>query len=155
MASTVRVFLLSIALCGLSFPADSVSQDLNALRTMTTWNVSKPDDHNIPGTSCGLDLDRYERSRMDHQIGSDVGDERATRQIRLLDRRITSYLNRHHWSAMDVGDDRGEIPNTKRCYLKDETIIQIYQVTSRCTMNTPCSVYDGFAIIVYIPRTKK
>ncbi len=49
-----------------------------------------------------------------------------------------------------MGEHSG-IPDVWRCYQKDGTIVQIFKTTGRCTMNSPCTVYDGFVVITYAP----
>lgn len=153
---TVRLFLVFTFLCAtLGYAADSVTPDLDGLRAMTTWNITQPNWPIVPDQSCSIrDPDHYERSRLDHEIGSDIEEKRATHQVALLDQKVTLYLKQHHWAAMDVGQNGREIPNVKRCYQKQGVIVQIYQTTGRCTMNSPCTAYDGFAITIYLPKTK-
>lgn len=56
---------------------------------------------------------------------------------------------------MNVGANQGGIPNVKRCYQKRGAIVQIYETTGRCAMNSPCTAYDGFAVTFYLLRKKK
>ncbi len=158
MASTFRWMCLAYLsiLSPISLPAtlDKVPQDFRNLRALTTWQVSEPRQNNTPDQVCNIaNMDRYEPIRMQHDLGSNIDDRSATQQIQRLDRKVVAYLRERRWSTMNVGPNRGEIPNVKRCYQKQGTIVQIYQTTGRCTMNTPCRAYDGFAITFYLSRT--
>ena len=149
----VILLILGLA-CKPVLAADKVSQDLDALRGMTAWNVTQPTLPFTPDSACGIsDPAHYHRNLLDHEIGSDVDNQRATHQIELLDRQVTGYLKQHHWTVMDVGSHGGAIPDLKRCYRKQGVVVQIFRTTGRCTMNSPCTAFDGFSIIVYQPGT--
>jgi hypothetical protein len=96
---------------------------------MTTWNITQPNGPN----ACAIEEpNRYEQSRLDHEVGSNLDDARATHQVSLLNHQVTGYLKQHHWAAM----------NAPGCYRKQGIVVQ--------TINTQ----HGFSVIIYLPRTK-
>jgi hypothetical protein len=68
-----------------------------------------------------------------------------------VDQKVLALLQQKHWVAMKMGKGSG-IPNLRRCYRKSGVIAQIYETTGRCTMNTPCTAYDGFTVVFYLPK---
>ncbi|MBV8810187.1 MAG: hypothetical protein JO033_16070 [Acidobacteriaceae bacterium] len=122
---------------------------------MTTWQISEPTWQEAPAQACGIgNLPGYKRYRMDHGVSPKLSDKRATSQTAAFDHRVVAFLESRGWSRMDIGPNDGGIPNLKRCYKKQDAVVQIYETTARCTMNTPCRAYDGFAVSFYLPQAK-
>jgi hypothetical protein len=133
--------------------AASIPKELQGLQAITTWDVSEPGWRWLSYETCGIkDGDRYARVRLDHEVDSKLSNVAATRRIQALDRQVVRFLTNRGWSRIDLEPDTGGIPNVKRCYQKQGIVVQIYQTTGRCTMNTPCTAYDGFAVTIYSPR---
>ncbi len=126
MRGTAVVAIALWCLAGCS--RDSASQDLAGLRAMTTWNITQPNGPN----SCAIEEpNRYQQSRLDHELGSNIDNARATHQVSMLDQQVTDYLKQHHWAVMNAPD----------CYRKQGIVVH--------TMKTQ----DGFSVIIYLPRT--
>ena len=127
----------------------SIGADLRGLRSLAKWSEQRdPRRLPIPELTCGVGAGTpHSRIRLDHEVSG--SNDKANRHISDLDRRVVRYLADHHWTRMNVGEGGG-IPDMKRCFQKDGSIIQIFKTTTRCTMNSPCAVYDGFAAVLYV-----
>jgi hypothetical protein len=121
---------------------------------LSVWKVSYPEwfeQWNTAETRCNIDdPTEYKRVRLEYGSDMSLDDRAATKQIEELDKRIVAYLRNHGWSSMKLRAGSG-IPDLKRCFQKSDSIVQIYQITGRCTANSPCKVYDGFSLTFYIP----
>jgi hypothetical protein len=159
--SALFVALFVLPLCGFGpKPATDVAQDLQDLRQMKAWRTSKTNLDAGPATTpdqvCGIDNPAsYQSLRLDIQLAPDVSDAAATAQIGALDRQITSFLADRGWTPVSAGAAHGGIPDLTRCSGKQKAIAQIYKTTGRCTMNSPCNAYDGFTVVLYLPRNPK
>lgn len=153
VTGTILAALIGLAMGRPALSAASIPKELQGLRAITRWEISEPTWRWQSDQTCGLkDHDQYARVRMDHEVDSKLSNVAATRRIQALDRQVVRFLTNRAWSRIDLGPDTGEIPNGKRCYQKQGIVVQIYQTTGRCTMNTPCTAYDGFAVTLYLPR---
>jgi hypothetical protein len=155
----VMAWLFALLLCGFSRAnaATDVSQDIRDVRQMKTWRTSRPNLTAGPAAApyqvCGIENpDHYEVLRLDEQLAPQLSDSAATAQIAALDRRISRFLTGRGWTPIKLSGQRRGIPNLTRCFEKHETTVQIYKTTGRCTMNSPCKAYDGFAVVFYIPN---
>ena len=125
--------------------------DLNAL---ADWKMSAPTylyERMLgkPGMHCNiLDMRNYTTDRLDYEVPPTVDDQTANKQIENLDKRVVHYLRKAGWMRISTEGRAGGIPRT-RCYAVKEAMVEIFKTTGRCTMNTPCRVFDGFAVIVY------
>ena len=153
----MAIFLLVFVVGGLR-PAEAtaIPEELHGLGTIANWDVSEPQWNweLFPELACGIKdgRHRYDTILMNHDVGSKLDNATATQQVKLLDDKVVRYLEQKSWAVMDVGPAGGQIPNTKRCYQKQGVIVQVYQTTGRCTMNTPCTAYDGFTVMIYTPK---
>lgn len=95
------------------------------------------------------DMENYTADRLDYEVPPTVDDQTASKQIESLDKRVVHYLRKAGWMRISTEGLAGGIPNYRRCYSLKEATVEIFKTTGRCTMNTPCRVYDGFAVIVY------
>ena len=135
--------------------AVAVPAELQAVGTMTSWDVSVPDWNwaRFPERACEIkDANAYDVVLMNHDVDSKLDDKSATREVQALDRKVVRYLEEERWVAMHVWPNGGGIPDTRRCYQRQGVVVQIYQTTGRCTMNSPCTAYDGFTVMVYTPK---
>lgn len=85
------------------------------------------------------------------EVAPNTNDATTNREISELDHRVVRYLAQNGWSRMHLEEDEEGIPNMKRCFQKNGSVIQVFKTTGRCTMNSPCTAYDGYAIIIYLP----
>lgn len=138
--------VVGIAQIGVPLPLD--------VKQLTAWKVSYPewfDRWDTAETRCNIDdPTEYTRVRLDYDADFSMNDRSANRQIEVLDKRIVHHLKKHGWSVMKVEAGSG-IPDLKRCFQKNNSIVQVYKTTGRCTANSPCNVYDGFTLTFYVP----
>ena len=128
-------------------------QELKQIQTMAVWRMSHPDVGNADD-ACGVkDVGAYEAVRLDFEADEELKDTAATAKVKALDQKVLALLQQKHWVAIKMGKGESGIPNLRRCYRKSGVIAQIYQTTGRCTMNTPCTAYDGFTVVFYLPKT--
>lgn len=155
----VIIGLFALILFGFSSAnaATDVVQDIRDLRQMKAWRASTvsltegPDT--APDQACGIEKPgTYEALRLDTQIAPDLSDSAATSKIAALDRKISSFLADRGWTPIQIGGKHNGIPDLTRCSGKQRVIAQIYKTTGRCTMNSPCAAYDGFAVVLYLPK---
>jgi len=134
-------------------PSRPLPDDLAQLERMAAWKKSEPKSWPPipnPPVTCGIDDTVYRRVRLDYESPFAFDDAAATRDVADIDRRVVNHLAHYGWRALDLGPDDG-IPTSKRCYSKHGVYVQVFQTTGRCTMNSPCNSYDGFAFVVYLP----
>ncbi len=133
----------------------SLTPDLAGLRELTVWKRSEPGTYLGADMTCNIrSLKEYKRVRLDHEITAAIDDKSANEEITRLDEQVVSLLIHAGWSDMQLEADMG-IPNLKRCYRKGNAFVQIFKTTSRCTMNSPCTAYDGFSVTLYLPREQE
>jgi hypothetical protein len=135
--------------------ADAATGDppeLKQVQTMAVWRMSHP-DVSAAEDACGIqDAGAYEAVRLDYEADSEEKDAAATAKVKALDQRVLQLLVQRKWVAVKMGEGGGGIPNLRRCYRRNGVIAQIYETTGRCTMNTPCTAYDGFTVVFYISK---
>jgi len=125
---------------------------------METWRVSKADLAAGPGSTpeqvCGIENPgSYRTVRFDRQLSFDLSDTAATAQTTSIDENVSRFLTSRGWKPIKVSTHSHGIPDLTRCSRKETAFVQIYRTTGRCTMNSPCTAYDGFAVVFYLPRT--
>jgi hypothetical protein len=126
--------------------------ELKQIQTMAVWRMSHP-DVGTAEDACGItNAGAYEAVRLDFEADDDMNDAAATAAVKELDQKVLALLTQHRWVAVKVGNGGGGIPNLRRCYRKNGVIAQIYETTGRCTMNAPCTAYDGFTMAFYLPK---
>jgi hypothetical protein len=126
--------------------------DIAELQQLTKWSRSDAGSDSDPNFTCGVGANpSFERVRLDHEVNGD--NATVNRAISDLDRQVVAYLKKHGWSVKAMGIHSG-IPDMERCYQKDGFVVQVFKTTGRCTMNSPCTVYDGFSVITYAPVMK-
>ena len=141
-----------VAACGAAMAATGDPAELKQVQTMAVWRMSHPDVGDADD-SCGIkDAGAYEAVRLDFEADEEMKDAAATAKVKALDQKVLALLQQKHWGAVKMGKGGGGIPNLRRCYRKSGVIAQIYETTGRCTMNTPCTVYDGFTVVFYVPK---
>lgn len=138
--------------------SSEVLQDLHDLHSLVVWRASKTSQPSGPVATpeqlCGIrDLSSYETQRLNQELPSSLSDEEATSQVEALDRKVVALLTKRNWSKIDMGGTSKGIPDLTRCYRKQGTILQIFKTTGRCTMNSPCTAYDGFTVNSFLPKT--
>jgi hypothetical protein len=138
----------------------TVSQDVRELDRLTDWRISSkglPEPiAETPEQVCQIEhLDNYTRRRVDHEVDKELTNAEATSRIADLDRRVLAFLQTRGWTRLAARTNNGGIPDLTRCYKKQQTVVQIYRTTGRCTMNSPCTAYDGFTVVFYLPRGQK
>jgi hypothetical protein len=135
--------------------ADAATGDppeLKDVQKMAVWRMSHPDVETADD-ACGIkDAQAYEAVRLDYEVDSEEKDAAATAKVKALDQKVLTLLTQRRWVAVKMAKAGGGIPNLRRCYRKSGVIAQIYQTTGRCTMNTPCTAYDGFTVVFYMPK---
>jgi hypothetical protein len=147
-----RSFILF--LCGGAYivSASDLAQDVHALRELQPWVVSDVAGDAAPDQRCGIkNLRSYGLLRLELQLPPELSDHDADARISKIDRTVTRVLASRGWSAMKVSAKAGGIPDLSRCSHKQTAVAQIYKTTGRCTMNSPCRAYDGFAVMLYLP----
>lgn len=136
-------------------PADAATGDpaeLKDVQKMAVWRMSHPDVETADD-ACGIkDAQAYEAVRLDYEVDSEEKDTAATAKVKALDQKVLALLTQRRWVAVKMAKAGAGIPNLRRCYRKSGVIAQIYQTTGRCTMNAPCTTYDGFTVVFYIPK---
>jgi hypothetical protein len=146
LAATLVTISSGLAQTKVPFPPDS--------EQLSVWKVLYPEwfeQWDTAETRCNIDdPTEYKRVRLEYGADMSLDDRTASKQIEELDKRIVAYLRNRGWSPMKLGGRSG-IPDLKRCFQKSDSIVQIYQITGRCTANSPCKAYDGFALTFYIP----
>jgi hypothetical protein len=80
-------------------------------------------------------------------------DADAHSRINTLDSTVTSFLANRGWSRMKLGRNSVGIPDLTRCFQREAAVAQIYKTTGRCAMNSPCTAYDGFTVVLYLPKS--
>ena len=124
--------------------------ELKQIQTMAVWRMSHP-DVGTADDACGIKDSRgYEVVRLDFEADEDMKDAAATAKVKSLDQKVVALLTQRRWVALKMGKGGG-IPNLRRCYKKSGVITQVYETTGRCAMSTPCTAYDGFTVVFYIP----
>src|SRR6185312_5523130 len=159
-AVTIGLFALFLGSVGNARAASGVAQDIRDLRQMKTWRASTPSlgggPDATPDRVCGIENPGgYEVLRLDMQLAPALSDSAATTQPAGLDRKITRFLTDRGWTPIKVSENHGGIPDLTRCSGKQGTVAQIYKTTGRCTMNSPCTAYDGYAVVLYLPKNLK
>ena len=159
-AVTIGLFALFLGSVGNARAASGVAQDIRDLRQMKTWRASTPSlgggPDATPDRVCGIENPGgYEVLRLDMQLAPGLSDSAATAQIAAFDHKIGSFLTDRGWSPIKVSENHGGIPDLTRCSGKQGTVAQIYKTTGRCTMNSPCTAYDGYAVVLYLPTNLK
>jgi hypothetical protein len=107
---------------------------------------------------CNLDdPTEYTQVKLDYEGDLSLHSTSANKQIQIEALDIESKNSPSFQKTWLVENEVGGaansgIPNRKRCFRKDNFIVQIYKSTERCNANSPCHVYDGFAVIFYIPK---
>lgn len=154
MKGTSPVFAVLFFVCGVArvFAATEVAQDIRDLRALRSWHESEVNATDPPDQTCGVNVGGDTLLRLDMQLPPGISNRDANAQIGALDRKVTSFLATHGWSVMKVALSGGGIPDLTRCSQKQTAIAQIYKTTGRCTMGSPCTVYDGFAVVLYLPK---
>lgn len=133
--------------------ASDVVEDIRGLRHLQLWHESKDAVSGSPDQTCGIsDPSDFRMLRFDMQLAASISDRDATAQVGVLDTKVSGFLKKHDWSVLKVASSGGGIPDLTRCYRKQSAIAQIYQTTGRCTMGSPCTAYDGFTIVMYLPK---
>ena len=136
---------------GAAMAATGDPAELKQIQTMAVWRMSHPDVGNADD-ACGIkDAGAYEAVRLDFETDEEMKDAAATAKVKALDQKVVLMLVQKRWTAVKMGKGSG-IPNLRRCYRKSGVIAQIYETTGRCTMNTPCTAYDGFTVVFYLPK---
>jgi hypothetical protein len=126
--------------------------ELKQIQTMAVWRMSHPDVGSADD-ACGIkNAGAYEAVRLDFEADEELKDAAATAKVKALDQKVLALLQQKHWAAIKMGKGGSGIPNLRRCYRKSGAIAQIYETTDRCTMNTPCTAYDGFTVVFYLPQ---
>jgi hypothetical protein len=142
-----------VAGCGVAMAATGDPVELKQIQTMAVWRMSHP-DVGSGDDACGIkDAGAYEAVRLDFEADEEMKDAAATAKVKALDQKVLALLQQKHWAAIKMGKGGSGIPNVRRCYRKSGAIAQIYETTGRCTMNTPCTAYDGFTVVFYLPKT--
>ena len=126
--------------------------ELKQIQTLAVWRMSHP-DVGTADDACGIaKAGAYEAVRLDFEADEDMKDEAAAVKVKALDQKVVALLTQRRWVALKLGKGGGGIPNLRRCYRKSGVIMQVYETTGRCTMNTPCTAYDGFTVVFYLPK---
>jgi hypothetical protein len=142
--------LISGSVAAIAAPGDPV--ELKQIQTMAVWRMSHP-DVGTGDDACGIaKAGAYEAVRLDFEADESDDDAAATAKVKTLDQRVLAMLAQRRWVAVKMGKGDGGIPNLRRCYRKNGVVAQIYETTGRCTMNTPCTAYDGFTVVFYLPK---
>lgn len=120
---------------------------------LSVWKVSYPEwfeTWDTAATRCNIDdPTEYQKVRLDYEADMSLDGRSVNKQIQELDKRIVAQLTNHGWTPMKLGPHSG-IQDLTRCFQKNDSRVQIYKTTGRCTANSPCTVYDGFALTFYI-----
>ena len=149
--------LLMLFLCRIThaFSGTDLARDVSDLRQLQPWRVSQVNANVAPpAQSCGIaNLGEYNIVRLDLQLAPEVTDSDANSRISALDRNVTTFLSNRHWAPRKMASGRAGIPDLTRCSQKQAAVAQIYKTTGRCTMGSPCTVYDGFTVVLYLPKT--
>jgi len=141
-----------VAGCGIAMAATGDPVELKQIQTMAVWRMSHPDVGSADD-ACGIkDAGAYEAVRLDYEADEEMKDAAATAKVKAVDQKVLALLQQKRWAAVKMGKGGGGIPNLRRCYRKGGIIAQIYETTGRCTMNTPCTAYDGFTVVFYLPK---
>jgi hypothetical protein len=126
--------------------------ELKQIQTMAVWRMSHP-DVGTAEDACGMaNAGAYEVVRLDFEADDDMNDAAATAKVKALDQKVLQLFLQRRWTAIEMGKGGRGVPNLRRCYRKSGVIAQIYETTGRCTMNTPCTAYDGFTVVFYLPK---
>jgi len=126
--------------------------ELKQIQTMAVWRMSHPDVGSAEDACEIKDAGAYEAVRLDFEADEEMKDAAATAKVKALDQKVVALLQQKRWVAIKTSKGGSGIPNLRRCYRKSGAIAQIYQTTGRCTMNTPCTAYDGFTVVFYLPK---
>ena len=149
--SVVAAVLLAAG-CVRADAATGDPQELKDVQKLAVWSMSHP-DVGMADDSCGIkDSGAYEAVRLDYEVDSELKDAAAMTKVKSLDQKVVQMLVGRHWVAIKMAKGGGGIPNLRRCYRKSGVIAQIYQTTARCAMNRPCTAYDGFTVVFYMPK---
>ena len=141
-----------IAGCGAAMAATGDPVELKQIQTMAVWRMSHPDVGSADD-ACGIkDSGAYEAVRLDFEADEELKAAAATAKVKAVDQKVLALLQQKHWVAIKMGKGGSGIPYLRRCYRKSDAIAQIYETTGRCTMNTPCTAYDGFTVVFYLPK---
>ena len=160
MAKTLTVAFAVLISFGNLYAASATSEDLRDLRSLAAWRASQESGSSGPDATperlCGiLNLSNYETQCLDQEVPSSLSDREATSQVEALDRKVVALLAERNWSKIDMGGPSKSIPDLTRCYRKQGAILQIFKTTGRCTMNLPCTAYDGFTVNSFLPKAKR
>ena len=138
--------------CGVAMAATGDPVELKQIQTMAVWRMSHPDVGSAEDACEIKDAGAYEAVRLDFEADEEMKDAAATAKVKALDQKVVALLQQKRWVAIKTSKGGSGIPNLRRCYRKSGAIAQIYQTTGRCTMNTPCTAYDGFTVVFYLPK---
>jgi hypothetical protein len=147
---------LILLVCGAAhiFAGSDLARDIRDLRQLQAWRASDVSSKGAPDQSCEItNLTRYKTLRLDLQLRPEVRDADANSRINALDSTVTSFLANRGWLRMKTERNSIGIPDLTRCFQKQAAVAQIYKTTGRCTMNSPCTAYDGFAVVLYLPKS--
>jgi hypothetical protein len=133
--------------------------ELKQIQAMAVWHMSHPDLRQSPPRPeerCGIqDTGQYEIVELEHEVDEDLNDEAATQEVKALNEKVLRLLQQGHWTAMKTGPNKEGIHSLDSCHRKDAVIVQISGETARCTMNTPCTAFDGLSVLFYLPKNDR
>lgn len=150
----IKVLLSIILLSSNVLCASTIRQDLQHLVRLTSWELTESRDE--PQVCAFKMFDLYGTVEIDHTASSNLNDQDATAEIIALNRKIDNSLKQRGWSKMDIPlEHREELPRWVGHYSKKGVTIRIYLETARCTMNSPCTAFDGLQLILNTPGRRK
>lgn len=125
-------------------------KELAGMEELADWDIQYPagvQPERFPYKICGIG----ESSRhmpITFGYGSSLDDAAANAAVDKLSAGVTRLIQKNGWklSAVPGGMQSG----TPNCYARDSVFVELTKGTSRCTMNSPCSVHDELVVTVYI-----
>lgn len=150
---TIKILVSVLLLSGNALYASTIRQDVQRLMRLTSWKSS---ECKKASRVCALtEFDTYGTVDIDHTASSDLDDDEATAQITALNRKIDTFLKQQGWSKTDIPfEHREELPRWTGHYSKKDATIRIYLETGRCSMNSPCTTFDGLQVTLNTPGTR-
>jgi hypothetical protein len=133
-------------------------KELAGLDELSNWDIQYP-----PGTPtaplgallfpsqykiCGIgDWGRY--MPIAFGFSSSLDNVAANAEVDKLAADVIRLIRKEGWKSSPLTG--GLQSGTPDCYAKDSVFVDFAKGTSRCTMNSPCTVHDELMVTVYIP----
>jgi hypothetical protein len=133
--------------------SQSLPDDLAQLASLIKW--TKTTQNAVPdwpnAAQCGIwNRYRYRTVRFDYEVSFLLDWTTDNRDVSELLGQTLRHLVSHGWSGLYRGNDPW-VTYLQGCYHNGDAFVQVFKTTGRCTMNSPCYLYTGFAVIMYLP----